>query len=103
MICWSKSCIRNVEKQDKRRCKKATVQSKPPADSSNPNSNVSTWLLDMAEVVQRFFHPSSVDEMLDLMLPRLHGDDIDSILATQAFLVHFLPFSHPQRWLAVCE
>ncbi len=57
----------------------------------------------MAEVVQRFFHPSGVDEMLDLMLPRLHGDDIDSILATQAFLVHFLPFSHPQKWLPVCK
>ncbi len=39
--------------------------------------------------------------MLDAILPRLHGDDIDTIIATQAFLVHFLPFSHPQKWLAV--
>jgi len=34
-------------------------------------------LLDMAEVVQRFFHPSDYEEMLAVILPRLHGDDID--------------------------
>lgn len=41
------------------------------------NRNISTFLLDMAEVSQRFFHPGDVDEMLAKILPSLHGDDID--------------------------
>jgi proteasome activator subunit 4 len=57
----------------------------------------------MAETIQRFFHPGDVDEMLDVMLPRFTGDDINSVVATQAFLVHFMPMSHPQKWLPVCE
>lgn len=65
------------------------------------HTNLSTFLLDMAEVAQRFFHPSETQEMLEAILPRMQGDDIDSVLATQAFMVHFLPLSHPQDWLPV--
>jgi proteasome activator subunit 4 len=52
----------------------------------------------VAETAQRFFHPADMDKMLDVILPRFEPH-MDSILATQAFLVHFLPISHPQRWL----
>lgn len=65
------------------------------------HTNLSTFLLDMAEVAQRFFHPSETQPMLEAILPRMQGDDIDSVLATQAFMVHFLPLSHPQDWLPV--
>ena len=29
----------------------------------------------------------------------MDGSNLNSVIATQAFLVHFLPISHPQRWL----
>ena len=55
-----------------------------PSGSSCPShfwettySNVSNLLLDMAEVAQRFFHPSEYEEMLSVILPRFVGDDID--------------------------
>lgn len=58
--------------------------------------------LNVAEASQRFFHPGDVDEMLDAILPRTEHS-MDSILATQTFLVHFLPISHCQKWLPVSE
>ncbi|EIW66071.1 hypothetical protein TREMEDRAFT_35609 [Tremella mesenterica DSM 1558] len=60
--------------------------------------NLSTMFLNVAESAQRFFHPGDVDEMLEVILPTLEPD-MDSILATQAFLVHFLPITHCQKWL----
>ncbi|KAN0063131.1 Proteasome activator BLM10 [Thecaphora frezii] len=62
-------------------------------------TNVSDFLLDLAEAAQRFFAPSEADEMLRTFLPKLDGSNINSVIASQAFLVHFLPISHPQRWL----
>ncbi|EPQ28803.1 uncharacterized protein PFL1_03606 [Pseudozyma flocculosa PF-1] len=62
-------------------------------------TNVSDFLLDLAETAQRFFAPSEADEMLQTFLPKLDGSSINSVIASQAFLVHFLPISHPQRWL----
>jgi proteasome activator subunit 4 len=56
----------------------------------------------MAEAAQRFFHPGDVDEMLEVILPKLENS-MDSILATQTFLVHFLPISHCQKWMPLSE
>lgn len=62
------------------------------------SANLAPMLLNVAESAQRFFHPGDVDEMLETILPTLESD-MDSILATQAFLVHFLPITHCQKWL----
>ncbi|WVQ63803.1 uncharacterized protein L199_001958 [Kwoniella botswanensis] len=62
--------------------------------------NLAPSFLNVAEAAQRFFHPADVDEMLEEILPRLEPS-MDSILATQTFLVHFLPISHCQKWLPV--
>ncbi len=64
-------------------------------------TNISSTLLDLAEACQRFFHPSATMEMLNTFLPKMDGNSLDSVIATQAVLVHFLPTSHgqPQVWL----
>ncbi|OCF42973.1 proteasome activator subunit 4 [Kwoniella heveanensis CBS 569] len=62
--------------------------------------NLAPMFLNVAEAAQRFFHPGDVDEMLEEILPKLEPS-MDSILATQTFLVHFLPISHCQKWLPV--
>ena len=53
----------------------------------------------MTESCQRFFHPSETDAMLEAFLPMMDGNNINTVIATQAFLVHFLPLTHPQKWL----
>ena len=40
--------------------------------------------------------------MLDTILPKF-APSMDSILATQTFLVHFLPVSHCQKWLPLSK
>ena len=62
-------------------------------------TTVSAGLLGLAEYAQRFYPPHEADSMLETMLPRFNGARLDSVLATQSFLVHFLPLSHPQSWL----
>ena len=62
--------------------------------------NLAPMYLEVAEAAQRFFHPAEVDEMLEVMLPPFQSS-MDSILATQTFLVHFLPISHCSKWLPV--
>ena len=62
-------------------------------------TNVADVLLDLAETAQRFFPASEADDMLRTFLPKMDGANLNSVIATQAFLVHFLPISHPQRWL----
>ncbi|WFD08563.1 Proteasome activator BLM10 [Malassezia vespertilionis] len=62
-------------------------------------SNISNSLLDLAEYAQRFYPSSEADDMLRTILPQMDGNDINSVIATQAYLVHFLPLSEPQRWL----
>ena len=62
-------------------------------------TNVADVLLDLAEAAQRFFPASEADEMLRTFLPKMDGASLNSVIATQSFLVHFLPISHPQRWL----
>lgn len=73
-----------------------------PSRLSRHAFNLAPTLLNVAETAQRFFHPAEMDEMLEVMLPKFEPS-MDSILATQAFLVHFLPISHPQRWLPLSE
>lgn len=63
------------------------------------SSKVSNVLLDLAEYAQRFFPPRDADEMLRTVLPRMDGSDLNSVIATQALLVHFLPLDAPQSWL----
>ena len=60
--------------------------------------NLAPMYLNVAEAAQRFFHPGDVDEMLETILPKFEPS-MDQILATQTFLVHFLPISHCQKWL----
>ncbi|KAJ1028660.1 hypothetical protein NDA16_001826 [Ustilago loliicola] len=62
-------------------------------------TNIADILLDLAETAQRFFPASEADDMLRTFLPKMDGSNLNSVIATQAFLVHFLPISHPQRWL----
>ncbi|KAK4703918.1 hypothetical protein P7C70_g2289, partial [Phenoliferia sp. Uapishka_3] len=61
-------------------------------------TNVSSTLLYLTEYSQRFFPPHEIPSMLQTFLPRL-ASSLNSILATQAFCVHFLPVSHPQYYL----
>ncbi|BEI84863.1 hypothetical protein CcaverHIS002_0502640 [Cutaneotrichosporon cavernicola] len=60
--------------------------------------NLAPVYLNVAETAQRFFHPEQVDEMLEVILPQF-DPSMDSILATQLFLVHFLPITHCEKWL----
>jgi proteasome activator subunit 4 len=64
--------------------------------------NLAPMYLNVAEAAQRHFHPSDVDEMLETILPKFEPS-MDSILATQTFLVHFLPISHCQKWLPLSK
>lgn len=60
---------------------------------------ISNTLLGLAEVAQRFFPPHETMPMLETILPRFDGNQLNSVLAVQSFLVHFLPLSHPTEWL----
>ena len=62
-------------------------------------SAVAGVLLDLAEASQRFFPASEATAMLETMLPHFDGHDLNSVISTQALLVHFLPLSHPDAWL----
>ncbi|ORX39177.1 putative membrane protein [Kockovaella imperatae] len=69
-----------------------------PQRLSRHRVNLAPMYLNVAEAAQRFFHPGEVDEMLNVILPPFQPT-MDSILASQTFLVHFLPVSHCSRWL----
>lgn len=64
-------------------------------------SAVSGVLLDLADVSRRFFAAEEAPAMLEAILPRMDGNDLNSVIATQALLVHFLPLSNPDPWLPV--
>lgn len=65
-------------------------------------TNLAPVYLNLAEMAQRFFHPGEVDEMLATIMPPF-DPAMDNILATQLFMVHFLPISHCQKWLPLSE
>jgi proteasome activator subunit 4 len=73
-----------------------------PTKLSRHSINLAPTYLNIAETAQRFFHPGDVDEMLDIILPQF-DPTMDSILATQLFLVHFLPINACTKWLPLSE
>ncbi|KAI0828367.1 hypothetical protein BC628DRAFT_1417934 [Trametes gibbosa] len=62
-------------------------------------SQTSWYMGYIAENVRRFFHPAAIDEMLSTFLPMLNGTSLNSILASQYYMLTFLPLSHPQSYL----
>lgn len=62
-------------------------------------TSISMTLLTLTEYCQRFFSPHESSRMLETFLPRLDGSSLNSILACQSFMAHFLPLSHPSEWL----
>ncbi|KAH7914507.1 hypothetical protein BJ138DRAFT_1143879 [Hygrophoropsis aurantiaca] len=59
-----------------------------------------SWCMGyIADISQRFFHPAAIDDMLATFLPGMNGTKLDSILASQYYLLTFLPLSHPQSYL----
>jgi proteasome activator subunit 4 len=78
---------------------KSSVAAQFPKKRSTGKTAVAGTLLNLAAEVQRFFPPHEAPEMLSTFLPRLNGTKLDTIIATQAFMIHFLPLSHPTSWL----
>ncbi|KAI0724287.1 hypothetical protein C8T65DRAFT_714470 [Cerioporus squamosus] len=62
-------------------------------------SQTSWYMGYIAENVRRFFHPGAVDEMLSTFLPSMDCTNLNSILASQYYMLTFLPLSHPQSYL----
>lgn len=62
--------------------------------------NLAPVYLNVAEAAQRLFHPADAEEMMETILPQF-APHMDSILATQLFLVHFLPTASCDKWLPV--
>lgn len=64
-------------------------------------TTISGILLDLADACQRFFAQEEAPAMLEAILPRMDGNDLNSVIATQALLVHFLPLASSDAWLPV--
>ncbi|KAI0757264.1 hypothetical protein C8Q80DRAFT_1132754 [Daedaleopsis nitida] len=62
-------------------------------------SQTSWYMGYIAENTRRFFHPSAIDEMLSTFLPIMNCTSLNSILASQYYMLTFLPLSHPQTYL----
>ncbi|KAF8587302.1 hypothetical protein K439DRAFT_1645895 [Ramaria rubella] len=62
-------------------------------------SQIPYYMGYIAELSSRFFHPAAIDEMLETFLPQFNGTSLNMVLATQYYLVTFLPLSHPQSYL----
>ncbi|KAH9947692.1 hypothetical protein B0H21DRAFT_737636 [Amylocystis lapponica] len=62
-------------------------------------SQTSWYMGYVAENVRRFFHPAAIDEMLSTFLPMFNGTSLNTILASQYYMLIFLPPSHPQSYL----
>ncbi|KAI0336090.1 hypothetical protein GY45DRAFT_1316150 [Cubamyces sp. BRFM 1775] len=62
-------------------------------------SQTSWYMGYIADNVRRFFHPAAIDEMLSTFLPMMNGTSLNSILASQYYMLTFLPLSHPQSYL----
>lgn len=69
-----------------------------PKQRKTGHTIVFATLLTLTEYAARFFPPHAAPAMLSAFLPKFDGGSLNSILATQAFLCHFLPTSHPQLW-----
>ncbi|KAL7285721.1 hypothetical protein ACG7TL_000826 [Trametes sanguinea] len=67
---------------------------------SAPVYSQTSWYMGyIADNVRRFFHPAAIDEMLSTFLPMMNGTNLNSILASQYYMLTFLPLSHPQSYL----
>ncbi|KAH8919753.1 hypothetical protein BT69DRAFT_1352911 [Atractiella rhizophila] len=66
-----------------------------PKNRKTDHTTISASLLLLCEHAQRFFPvtPNTVKEILSTFLPKLEGNHLNSLISTQAFLVHFLPMS----------
>lgn len=64
-------------------------------------SNVSGVLMDLAESAQRFYPAEEAHAMLETILPEMDGADLNSVIAAQALVVHFVPLASPHAWLPV--
>ncbi|KAH8120571.1 ARM repeat-containing protein [Phellopilus nigrolimitatus] len=53
----------------------------------------------IADSVRRFFHPAAIDEMLETFLPHINGTNLNTVLASEYYLLTFLPLTHPQTYL----
>ncbi|KAH7104159.1 hypothetical protein BKA62DRAFT_635182 [Auriculariales sp. MPI-PUGE-AT-0066] len=62
-------------------------------------SQTTFYMGTLAANARRFFHPAATDEMLSTFVPLLNGNNLNSMLAAQYYLVTFLPLSHPQSYL----
>ncbi|KAI1797633.1 hypothetical protein LXA43DRAFT_1126323 [Ganoderma leucocontextum] len=59
-----------------------------------------SWYMGyVAETVRRFFHPAAIDVMLSTFLPSMSCISLNSLLASQYYMLTFLPLSHPQSYL----
>jgi proteasome activator subunit 4 len=72
---------------------------RPRFRSSYPFSAIPNYMCNIAEACQRFFHPASIDEVLDEIIPQINATSLDTLLSTQYYLLTFLPLSHPQVYL----
>lgn len=62
-------------------------------------SQLSWYMGHIAETVRRFFHPAVINDMLAAFVPGINGTDLNSVLASQYYLLTFLPLTHPQVYL----
>ncbi|OBZ79723.1 Proteasome activator complex subunit 4 [Grifola frondosa] len=62
-------------------------------------SQTSWYMGYIADNVRRFFHPAAIDEMLSTFVPMINGTSLSSMLASQYYMLTFLPLSHPQSYL----
>ena len=79
-------------------------------------SQISWYMGYIADNIRRFFHPAATEEMLSTFLPQMNGTELNvrpplvfstnsfltrlqSILASQYYMLTFLPLSHPQSYL----
>ncbi|KZP32253.1 hypothetical protein FIBSPDRAFT_907345 [Athelia psychrophila] len=62
--------------------------------------NQLSWCMGyLADAASRFFHPAALEEMLGTFVPQVNGTNLDTILASQYYMVTFLPLSHPMTYL----
>lgn len=69
----------------------------PTFRNTGRNGSLSPLLINIAEACQRFFHPSDIDEMLEEILPRMNGADMDvsSSLTLRLVLTSSVDSGHP--------
>jgi len=62
-------------------------------------SQTSWYMGYISDNLRRFFHPAAINEMLSAFVPVMNGSDLSSMLASQYYMLTFLPMTHPQMYL----